>query len=105
MQTVLEEEGDERNAVRGFFQDAGKHQRTVTNGVRRNDAEGNLPGQGRTDEAVIERWMGERWRIFAADETEHEVKGRDDEQAPDPSEPEDYFCEFHKVLRSMAGGF
>ena len=86
------------DGVGGFFQDRGNHQGTKTNGIRGDEAEGDLPGEGASDESIKKAGMRNCRRILAADEIKHEIEGSNDEQAPHAGNPKHDFCEFHVPL-------
>jgi len=95
---VLEDKDDDGEAIREFLEDGGDDERAKADGIGGDEEKSDLPSEGSADKAVKEAGMGDRWGILAADEIEHEIEGRDDEQAPDGSNPEDDFGKLHANL-------
>src|ERR1700722_16987037 len=89
METLLREEHKQSDAVDEFLQHRGNHHGPKAYWIGGDYKERDLPYQRRPDEAVVETGMRERRRILAADQVEHEVKWREDEESPDCCNPED----------------
>src|SRR5207237_10389941 len=56
--------------------------------IRGDEEKANLPGQSRPYKSVKESWVRDRRRISPPNQVKHEVKGSDDEYAPNCRNPE-----------------
>ena len=95
---VLQYENEDGGSVGKFFDHGRNHHGTESSWVSGDDAEGNLPGECESDESIIEAGVSDGRGIFAADEIEHEVQGKNYKETPDASNPENDFGEFHGTL-------
>src|SRR5579863_972297 len=98
MQAMLEIENDERRSVTELLQHGGNHHGTIADGVASDYQECELPCQPQSDETVIESGMRDGGRVVAANHVEHEIEGREDDNAPDESDPENDLGESHCCL-------
>lgn len=71
----------------------------MTRRVSRDEEKHNLPGQRRSCKSVKKSGMGDWRRIIAADQIKHEVKRRDDQDAPNAGNPENDFRKSHSGPR------
>src|SRR5450432_922009 len=101
---MLCEEHEQRGAVPELLQHGGNDHHSEAVRIACDDYEGELPHDGRANEAVIKRGMSDRRRILATDKIEHEIQRREDEDAPDGGNRENYFSEFHFVTLAKSLG-
>ena len=95
VQAALQKKGDQSGGVREFFDRGSDDEGAEAQGIGGDDEEGDLPRESRSGEAVVEGGMGDRRRVFSADEVEDEIERGEDENAPDASDPESDLGELH----------
>ncbi len=86
---------ERRKKVAEFFEDADEHERPEAHGIRSNDEKHELPSQGDSGKAEVEKRMRNRRRILLANFVKDEEQRCDDENAPDAGDIEKNFGEFH----------
>ena len=99
---MLEVENDQGCGVAELLEDRGDHHGAEPHRIASDYEEGELPCEACANEAVVESGMRDGRGILAADCVEHEVERREDEDAPDESDPEDDFGKFHFCLKTEA---
>src|SRR5215468_3942569 len=98
MKTMLHEENGLRSGEAELLEHRRDHHCAEPHWISRDDHKRKLPRECATCESVIEAWMSNRRRILATYRVVEEIKWRDDENAPNGSNPENYRGKFHAHL-------
>ena len=78
MRAFLLNEDNDWNGVDEFFEDGRNHHGAKANRVCGDDHEGDLPDQCDAYESIKKGGMGDRWGVFFADKSEHEIERGND---------------------------
>jgi len=98
MEAMLQVESCESGAVAELLEDGRDHHRAEADGITGDDKEDELESERSTHEAIVERGVRDGRGILASDQVEHKIERREDKDAPDKSDPEKNFGEFHSDL-------
>ena len=103
----MQDKDDDSHAVSELLEHRRNHERAITRRVRGNEEEGDLPRQREACKSVKESGVSDRRGISAANEIEHEVERRNDQQAPNACDAESDFRESHErnLLGAKEDGF
>src|SRR5271169_964239 len=95
MNSLLEIQHEQGSPIPELLDHTRNHHQPEAHRIPCHDYERNLPRQPHADEPVIKPGMSNDRRIIAPDRIKHQVKRREDQKAPDGSNPENHFGKFH----------
>src|SRR5260370_29138519 len=95
MNSLLKIENEQGSPIPEFFGHGRNHHQPEAHWVLCNDEKNSLPRQSYGNETIVEAGMSNHWRVLPPDRIKHEIKRRENQNAPDPGNTENYLGEFH----------